>query len=59
MTTSEKITAIRETLADAIDAEADLRRAGMPSYAREMALMATTCREQLARLALISTPSGA
>jgi hypothetical protein len=55
MTTIEKITAIRETLAGAIEAEADFRRVGALSYAREMAAMATTCREQLARLSLIST----
>jgi hypothetical protein len=55
MTTSEKITAIRETLAGAIEAEADFRRIGAMNYAREMALMAVTCREQIARLSLTST----
>jgi hypothetical protein len=49
-TTTDKLKAIRETLADALEAEADLRRAGALSYAREMALMAVTCREQIARL---------
>jgi hypothetical protein len=52
MTTNEKITAIRETLAGAIEAEADFRRIGAYKYAHEMALMAVTCREQLARLEL-------
>jgi hypothetical protein len=55
MTTSEKINAIREALADAIEAEADFRRIGAMNYAREMALMATTCREQIARLELETT----
>jgi hypothetical protein len=50
MTTSEKITVIRETLAGAIEAEADFRRLGLDGIAHEMALMAVTCREQLARL---------
>jgi hypothetical protein len=59
MTTSEKITAIRETLAGALEAEADFRRIGAMNYAHEMALMATTCREQLARLALLPTLSEA
>ena len=59
MTTSEKITAIRETLAGALDAESDFRRIGATTLAHEMALMATTCREQLARLALIPTSSEA
>ena len=45
MTTTEKIAAIRETLAGALEAESDFRRIGATNYAREMALMATTCRE--------------
>jgi hypothetical protein len=49
-TTAAKLDAIRETLADAIDAEADFRRVGALSYAREAAQCAVTCREQLARL---------
>ena len=52
MTTAEKITAILETLADALKAEADFRSIGATNYAREMALMAVTCREQIARLTL-------
>jgi hypothetical protein len=52
MTTTEKITAIREALAGALEAEADFRRIGATTYAHEMALMAVTCREQLARLEL-------
>jgi hypothetical protein len=59
MTTNEKITAIRETLADALDAEADFRRIGATTFAHEMALVAVTCREQLTRLALIPTSSEA
>jgi hypothetical protein len=51
-TASEKIDAIRETLAEALEAEADFRRIGALSYAREMALMAQTCKEQLASLEL-------
>jgi hypothetical protein len=52
MTTNEKIAAIRETLTDALDAEVDFQRIGAVSYAREMALVAQTCKEQLARLML-------
>ena len=37
MTTTEKIAAIREALADALEAEADFRRIGATNYAREMA----------------------
>jgi hypothetical protein len=59
MTTTEKITAIREALADALEAEADFRRVGATYYAHEMALVAVTCREQLARLALLPTLSEA
>ena len=59
MTTTEKIAAIREALADALEAEADFRRIGATNYAQEMALMATTCREQIARLELIATSTGA
>jgi hypothetical protein len=55
MTTSEKITAIREALADALEAEADFRRIGATTFAHEMALMAVTCREQIARLELETT----
>lgn len=49
-TTADKLEAIRETLDGALEAEADFRRVGALSYAREMALMAVTCREQIARL---------
>ena len=49
-TTADKLEAIRETLADALEAEADFRRVGATTYAHEMALMAVTCREQIARL---------
>jgi hypothetical protein len=59
MTTSRKITAIRETLAGALEAEADFRRIGAYKYAHEMALMAVTCREQIARLELLPTLSEA
>jgi hypothetical protein len=49
-TTAAKLDAIRETLADALEAEADFRHLGALIYAREMALVAVTCREQIARL---------
>lgn len=49
-TTAAKLEAIRETLADALEAEADFQRVGALSYAREMAQCAATCREQIARL---------
>jgi hypothetical protein len=49
-TTTDKLKAIHETLAGALDAEADFRRIGALNYAREMALMAATCRDQIARL---------
>ena len=55
MTTHEKITAIREALADALEAESDFRRIGATNYAHEMALMAVTCREQIARLEMTAT----
>ena len=55
MTTNEKIDAIREALAGALEAEAEFRHLGALIYAREMAAMAATCREQIARLALVPT----
>ena len=59
MTTNEKLTAIREALADFLEAEAEFRHLGALIYAREMALMAVTCREQIARLELTATSTGA
>ena len=59
MTTNEKIDAIREALADFLEAESDFRRIGATTLAHEMALMATTCREQIARLELTATSTGA
>ena len=49
-TTADKLEAIRETLAGALEAEADFRRVGATTHAHEMALMAVTCRDQIARL---------